>query len=108
MSAVCCSMANDKPERTEPAPNTDSPRRTTVSTPTRTIDGKNDKGGLIVGIATLAIDVTDRSTTTAIGLANDARGELRSVADTSIDAIENVVRGIFRLSKRATARFDEL
>ena len=78
-----------------------------MATPTRTID-KTEKAGLLVGIATLAIDASDKSTSTALGVAQDVRGELRAVTDTSIDAIENVVRGIFRLSKRATARIDEL
>jgi hypothetical protein len=85
-------MANDTPK--------------TVTT-TRTSD-KNEKPGLIVGVATLAIDVGDKSSSTALAFAQDVRGELRVVADASLDAVEHVVRGVFRLSKRATARLDEL
>jgi hypothetical protein len=99
-------MANDK--TSDPAPaGGDSPRRTTMATPARSLDSK-DKTGLFVGVATLAIDTGDKSTSTAIGLANDVRGELRVITDASIDALENIVRGVFRLTKRATARIDEL
>jgi len=88
-------MANDKPERTM------------SSTTSRTND-KAEKAGLFLSVATLAIDAGDKTSSTAIGFANDVRGELRVVTDASIDAIENAVRGIFRLGKRATARVDEL
>jgi hypothetical protein len=85
-------MANDKP--------------TPVSAP-RSLD-KNDRTGLLVGVASFAIDAGDKSSSTAIAFAQDVRGELRTVADASIDALENVVRGVFRLSKRAAARLDDL
>lgn len=79
-----------------------------MSTATRSLDTKHEKTGLLVGIATLAIDASDRSASTALGLAQDVRGELRVAVDAGLDAIENVVRGVFRVGKRATARFDEL
>lgn len=85
-------MANDKPTPTA------SPR---------SFD-KNEKTGLLIGVAALAVDVGDKSSSTAIAFAQDVRGELRVVADAGLDAIENVVRGVFRLSKRATARLDDL
>jgi hypothetical protein len=80
---------------------------TLPSTTTRGSD-KGEKAGLFVGIATLAIDAGDKSSSTAIGLAQDVRGELRVAVDAGIDAVEQIVRGAFRLSKRATARIDEL
>jgi len=79
-----------------------------ISSSTRTFDGKAEKTGLFVGIATLAIDAGDKSSSTAIGLAQDVRGELRVAVDAGIDALEQIVRGAFRLSKRATARIDDL
>ena len=79
---------------------------TPIGTPTR-FDSK-EKTGLLVGIATLAIDTGDKTSSTAIAFAQDVRGEIRTVSDASLDAIENVVRSFFRLSKRATARIDEL
>jgi len=81
---------------------------TITTTTTRNLDSKAEKAGLFVGIATLAIDAGDKSTSTAIGLAQDVRGELRVAVDAGIDAIESIVRGAFRLGKRATARVDEL
>jgi hypothetical protein len=86
-------MANEKP---------------TTPTLSRPTDKASDRAGLIMGIAALAIDSTDKSSTVAYGLAQDVRGELRVAADTSIDAIEALVRGFFRIGKRATARIDEL
>jgi hypothetical protein len=85
-------MANDKPS---------------IGTPSR-IDPKSEKTGLLVSVATLAIDAGDKTSSTAIGFAQDIRAELRTVGDSAIDAIENIVRGIFRVSKRATARLDEV
>ena len=87
-------MANDK--------------TTTLPSTSNRLDAKAEKTGLLVGVATLAIDAGDRSSSTAIGLAQDVRGELRVAVDGGLDAIESVVRGGFRLAKRATARIDEL
>ena len=81
--------------------------KTSIGTPSR-IDPKSEKTGLLVSVATLAIDAGERTSSTAIGFAQDVRGELRTVGDAAIDAIENAVRGIFRVSKRASARIDEL
>ena len=80
----------------------------TSTTPPRSTDNKADRAGALIGIVTLAIDAGDRSSATALGLVQDVRGELRVAADAGIDAVENIVRGIFRVGKRATARVDEL
>jgi len=75
------------------------PNVTTSTTPPR---------GALVSIATTAIDVGDRSAQTVFGLIHDVRGELRTAVDQSLDAAENVFRGMFRVGKRVTARVDEL
>src|SRR2546423_12517417 len=80
--------------------------KTTLGTPSR-IDPK-EKTGLFVSVASLAIDAGEKTSSTAIGFAQDVRAELRTVGDSAIDAIENIVRGIFRVSKRATARLDDV
>ncbi len=41
-------------------------------------------------------------------LVQDVRGELRTAVDAGLDTAENVVRGMFRIGKRITARVDEL
>lgn len=64
--------------------------------------------GALVGVATFAIDTTDRGAQTVFGLVHDVRGEIRTAVDSGIDAAEKVVAGLFRVGKRATARVDEL
>jgi hypothetical protein len=82
--------------------------QTASSTPRSTDTKPADPTGALYGIVSLAIDAGDKSSATALGLVQDVRGELRVAADAGIDAIENVVRGLFRFGKRATARVDEL
>jgi len=78
------------------------------STPRSNDSKPADRGGALFGIVSLAIDAGDKSSATALGLVQDVRGELRVATDAGIDAVENVVRGVFRVGKRATARIDEL
>lgn len=85
-------MANEKP--------------TTTSVP-RTTDKAAERSGVLLGIASLAIDTGDKAGSAAAGFAQDLRSELRTAADASIDAVESLVRGFFRIGKRATARVDE-
>ncbi len=77
-----------------------------MSTSTRPSDLKPT--GALVSVVHLALDAGDRSASTALGLVQDARGELRTAVDSGIDAVEAIVRGAFRFSKRVTARVDEL
>ena len=67
-----------------------------------------EKTGALIGFVNLSLDAGDKGVTTAFGLAQDVRGELRTAVDTGLDALENVVRGFFRIGKRVTARVDEL
>jgi len=75
-------------------------------TPTRPLDTKPT--GALVSIATFAVDAGDRSATTVFSVFNDVRGELRTAVDGGIDAAENIVRAVFRVSKKVTQRVDEL
>lgn len=81
-------------------------RKPTVN-PNRT-DSPKPTSGALVTVATFAIDTGDRSAQTIFALANDVRGELRTGVDNGLDAIENAMRGLFRIGKRVTARVDEL
>ena len=63
--------------------------------------------GVVPGVAHLALDVVDRGGSTAIGLLQDARGELRSVVDSGIELAEKAVGSCFRFARKATARVDE-
>jgi len=83
-------------------------RKPAVTTsPTRSLDSQKNPGAL-VSIATFAVDAGDRTATTAFSVINDVRGELRTAADTSLDALENLLRAFFRVGKRITQRSDEL
>jgi hypothetical protein len=81
------------------------PRKAPVN-PTPRLDSKPT--GAILSVVTFTLDASDRGAQTAFGLVQDVRGEIRTAVDGSIDALENVVRGFFRIGKRATARIDEL
>jgi hypothetical protein len=82
-------------------------RKPAMAAPTKSLSSDKSAGAL-VSLASFAIDASEKGASTAFGLAADVRGELRTVVDTGIDALDNVVRGVFRIAKRATARIDEL
>lgn len=65
------------------------------------------KSGLVPSAVYLALDVADKSNSTAIGLLQDMRGELRTAVDSTIDFAENLTRAFFRLGRKATQRIDE-
>jgi hypothetical protein len=63
--------------------------------------------GLVPGAAHLALDVVDRTQSTAIALLQDARGEIRAVVDGGIELAEKTAASLFRLARKVTARVDE-
>ena len=80
-------------------------RKTPVTT---TVRSDSKPTGALVSVVHFTLDAGDRGAQTAFGLVQDARGELRTAVDGSLDAIENIVRGFFRVAKKATARIDDL
>jgi hypothetical protein len=92
-------MAKETPAETRPVMSTNAPSRSDKST---------ERAGALVSVVHLALDFGDRGSATAHSLVQDARGELRTAVDTGIDAVEALVKGLFRFSKRVTARVDEL
>ena len=76
--------------------------RNVVSTKTET---KNS--GFVPGAVYMALDVADKSNSTAIGLLQDVRGELRTAVDSGIDFAESITKAFFRLGRKATQRIDE-
>ena len=99
--------ANEPSNKSRPAPAEDAARRPTVS---KNLESTKpaEKTGALIGIVNLSLDAGDKGASTAFGLAQDVRGELRTAVDTGLDALENVVKGFFRVGKRFTARVDEL
>jgi hypothetical protein len=63
--------------------------------------------GFVPGAAHLALDVVDRTQSTAIALLQDARGEIRAVLDNGIELAEKTAASVFRFARKITARVDE-
>ena len=63
--------------------------------------------GVLPGVVYFAIDVADRSQSTAIAVLQDARIELRSAVDHGIELAEKVTAAGFRLARKAVQRFDD-
>ena len=66
-----------------------------------------EKTGFVPGAAHLALDIADRTQSTAIAVLQDARGELRAVIEGGIELAEKTAASVFRLARKVTARVDE-
>jgi hypothetical protein len=58
-------------------------------------------------VAHLALDVADRGQSTMIAVLHDARSELRSAVDSTIELAEKLATGAFRFARKLTQRVDE-
>ena len=63
--------------------------------------------GVVPGVAHLALDVVDRSQSTAIAVLQDVRTELRTVVESGIELAEKTAASLFRLARKVTAKIDE-
>jgi hypothetical protein len=63
--------------------------------------------GFVPGVAHLALDVVDRSQSTAIAVLQDARTELRVVFDHSIELAEKSAASLFRFARKLGQRVDD-
>ena len=63
--------------------------------------------GFVPGVAHLALDVVDRTQSTAIALLQDARGEIRAVLDGGRELAEKTAASAVRFARKITARVDE-
>jgi len=66
-----------------------------------------DRGGLLPSVVHLALDVADRSQSTAVAVLQDARIELRSAVDSTIDLAEKVTAAAIRFARKSVGRLDE-
>jgi hypothetical protein len=66
-----------------------------------------EKTGFVPGAAHLALDIVDRTQSTAIAVLQDARGELRAVVEGGIELAEKTAASLFRLARKVTARVDD-
>ena len=63
--------------------------------------------GVLPGVVHLAIDVADRSQSTALAVLQDARVELRVVVDHGLDLAEKLTAAAFRLTRKVVQRVDD-
>jgi hypothetical protein len=70
----------------------------------KTIEKTN---GFLPSAAHLALDVVERTESTAIAVLQDARGEIRAVLEHSIELAEKTAASVFRFARKVTARIDE-
>lgn len=63
--------------------------------------------GVLPGVVHLAIDVADKSQSTAIAVLQDARLELRTAIEQGLELAEKMTAAGFRLARKAVQRFDE-
>ena len=74
---------------------------------TQKTETRLDRAGFVPGVAHLALDVVDRSQSTAIALLQDARTELRTVVEGGIELADKATASVFRFARKLTARVDE-
>jgi hypothetical protein len=63
--------------------------------------------GILPGVVHLALDVADKSQSTAIAVLQDARAELRTAVDHGIELAEKLSAAAFRFTRKAVQRIDE-
>ena len=68
---------------------------------------RSDRTGVVPGVAHLALDVVDRSQSTAIAVLQDARTELRAVIESGIELADKTAAATFRLARKVVQRVDD-
>jgi hypothetical protein len=63
--------------------------------------------GVLPGVVHLALDVADKSQSTAIAVLQDARIELRTAIDQGIELVEKATAAAFRFTRKAVQRVDD-
>ena len=63
--------------------------------------------GVLPAAVHLAIDIADKSQSTAFALLQDARLEIRTAVDQGIELVEKATAAAFRFTRKAVQRIDE-
>jgi hypothetical protein len=71
------------------------------------IDTPALRHGVLPGVVHLAIDVADKSQSTALAVLQDARIEIRIAIDHGIELAEKLTAAGFRFARKAVQRFDD-
>lgn len=77
-----------------------------TTTPAKT-DSPTTRHGVLPGVVHLAIDVADKSQSTAIAVLQDARLELRIMVEQGLELAEKVTAAGFRFARKTVQRIDE-
>lgn len=67
----------------------------------------NGRHGVLPGVVHLALDVADKSQSTALAVLQDARVEIRAAVDHGIELAEKLSAAAFRFTRKAVQRIDE-
>lgn len=70
-------------------------------------EGSNARHGILPGAVHLALDVAEKSQSTALAVLQDARIEIRTVIDQGIELAEKLSASAFRFTRKAVQRIDE-
>lgn len=81
-------------------------KEATMASPTK-IETSAPRNGILPGVVHLAIDVAEKSQSTAIAVLQDARIELRAVVEQGIELAEKFTAAGFRFTRKAVQRIDE-
>src|SRR5258705_12062170 len=83
-------------------------KETSMSPTTMKSDTKPERSGVLPGVVFLALDVAERSQSTALAAINDARVEIRSAVDSGIELAEKLAAGAFRFTKKVVQKVDDV
>jgi ribosomal protein L18E len=67
----------------------------------------NGRHGILPGVVHLALDVADKSQSTAIAVLQDARVEIRTAVDHGLELAEKLTAAAYRFTRKAVQRIDE-
>jgi hypothetical protein len=78
-----------------------------ASITTAKIESPSPRHGVLPGVVHLALDVADKSQSTALSVLQDARTEIRTAIDHGLELAEKVTASAFRFTRKAVQRVDE-
>ncbi len=67
-----------------------------------------ERVGVVPSVIYFATDTAEKTSSALIGAGQDVRVELRQVTESSIEIAENLVKALFKITRRVAARLDEL
>lgn len=78
-----------------------------VVMPAPKIENPSNRHGVLPGVVHFAIDVAEKTESTAIAVLQDARIELRGAIEQGLELAEKITAAGFRFARKAVQRLDE-